>query len=70
VPDGDWSTWLILAGRGYGKTRTGAETVRRWIKEGFRYVNIIGPTAESIHDDLITGPGGIMTVCPDAEKPR
>jgi len=70
LPDGDWSTWLILAGRGFGKTRTGAETVRRWVKEGFRYVNIIGPTAESIHDDLITGPGGIMTVCPDHEKPR
>ena len=27
VPAGDWSTWLILAGRGFGKTRTGAEWV-------------------------------------------
>ena len=27
-PDGDWDTWLILAGRGFGKTRTGAEWVR------------------------------------------
>ncbi len=29
-PDGDWDGWLILAGRGWGKTRTGAETVREW----------------------------------------
>src|SRR6266705_685706 len=27
-PDGDWSFWMLLAGRGFGKTRTGAE----WIK--------------------------------------
>jgi phage terminase large subunit-like protein len=30
-PDDPWSTWLILAGRGFGKTRTGAETVREWV---------------------------------------
>ena len=29
APDGNWTTWLILAGRGFGKTRTGAE----WIRE-------------------------------------
>jgi phage terminase large subunit-like protein len=37
--------WLILAGRGAGKTRTGAETVRHWIyNEGLRYVNLIAAT--------------------------
>ena len=30
-PEGDWTTWLILAGRGFGKTRTGAETIRSWV---------------------------------------
>ena len=29
-PDGDWSTWLIMSGRGWGKTRTGAEEVADW----------------------------------------
>lgn len=33
-PEGDWRTWLILAGRGYGKTRTGAETVCQWVADG------------------------------------
>ena len=30
-PPGDWTTWLILSGRGFGKTRTGAETIRNWV---------------------------------------
>jgi len=30
-PPGDWTTWLILSGRGFGKTRTGAETIRKWV---------------------------------------
>lgn len=32
-PAGDWLVWLILAGRGWGKTRTGAETLTQWIEE-------------------------------------
>ena len=31
-PPGDWIIWLILAGRGAGKTRAGAEAVRHWVK--------------------------------------
>lgn len=34
APDGAWRTWLILTGRGWGKTRTGAETVAEWVREG------------------------------------
>jgi phage terminase large subunit-like protein len=44
IPSGLWQVWLILAGRGFGKTRTGAETVREWVKHN-RYVNLIGATA-------------------------
>ena len=32
-PDGDWDTWLILAGRGFGKTRTGAEWIRSQVED-------------------------------------
>ena len=35
LPDGDWLYWLILAGRGFGKTRTVSETVRTWIKRAY-----------------------------------
>lgn len=34
VPNGSWRTWLILAGRGFGKTRTGSETLRQWVHTG------------------------------------
>src|SRR5271156_933785 len=50
IPDGDWINWLILAGRGTGKTRVGSETVRRWVKR-YQYVNLIGATV----DDVRTG---------------
>lgn len=33
VPAGSWSVWLIQSGRGWGKTRTGAETLADWIRE-------------------------------------
>jgi phage terminase large subunit-like protein len=66
---GEKSTWLILAGRGYGKTRVGAEQVRAWIKEGFNRVNFIAPTADDIRDVMVEGESGILAVCPPDERP-
>jgi phage terminase large subunit-like protein len=54
APPGDWVNWLILAGRGFGKTRVGAEQVRRWTKE-FPIVNLIGPTAADVRDIMVQG---------------
>jgi phage terminase large subunit-like protein len=65
---GNWATWLILSGRGYGKTRVGAETVRRWAKD-FKYVNLIGPTADDLRDSMIQGESGILAICPPNERP-
>jgi phage terminase large subunit-like protein len=59
-PPGDWSNWLILAGRGFGKTRTGAEWVRanmcgstpltggRW-----RHIALIAETAADARDVMV-----------------
>jgi len=63
-----WVTWLILAGRGWGKTRTGAETVREWIKK-YEYVNLIGATADDARDIMIEGESGILRICPRDERP-
>ena len=71
APPGDWVNWLILAGRGFGKTRVGAEQVRRWTKE-FPIVNLIGPTAADVRDIMVQGIGAgsaIMEVCPKDEAP-
>jgi hypothetical protein len=59
LPDGDWINWLILAGRGMGKTRVGAETVRQWVKS-YRYVNLIGATADDVRTIMVEGESGIM----------
>jgi len=68
LPADPWTTWLILAGRGYGKTRTGAETVREWVKTN-RFVNLIGATADDARDIMIEGESGILAVCPRSERP-
>ena len=70
LPPGDWIYWMPLAGRGWGKTRTGAEAVRQWIKEGFTEVNLIGATENDIEKIMIRGPSGILAVCPPDERPR
>lgn len=54
APVGDWTYWLILAGRGFGKTRAGAEWVRSSIKTS-KYVNLIGATADDARDIMIEG---------------
>lgn len=59
-----------MAGRGWGKTRTGAETVREWIKQGHNYVNLIGATADDARDIMVQGESGIMAVCPRSERPE
>ena len=68
-PPGDWIVWLILAGRGAGKTRAGAEAVRRWSK-AFGIVNLIGPTADDVRDVMVLGDSGVLACCPKDERPR
>jgi len=69
IPSGEWVNWLILAGRGWGKTRTGAETVRKWIKH-YPYVNLIGATLDDARDIMIEGESGILAICSKEERPR
>lgn len=62
-PDGDWAYWLYLAGRGAGKTRTGAEWVREQIINGFRRGGLIAPTASDARDVMVEGESGLLAVC-------
>ena len=68
LPEGDWIHWLILAGRGAGKTRAGAEAVRSWVQE-FAIVNLIGPTHDDVRDVMVAGESGVLAVCPRRERP-
>lgn len=62
-PPGDWKTWMILAGRGFGKTRSGAEFIRKRVQRGDRRMVIAGPTAADIRDIMIEGESGLLAVC-------
>lgn len=68
LPDAQFFIWLILAGRGFGKTRTGAETTRYWARDN-AYVNLIGATADDARDIMIEGESGILAICPPLERP-
>lgn len=67
---GDWRTWLILAGRGFGKTRAVAEWVRGIASDNPRArIAIVGLTAADARDVIVEGESGILAVHPDSEKP-
>lgn len=70
-PEGDWNTWLILAGRGFGKTRTGAEWMRILAKThpGCR-IALVAETAADARDVMVLGESGILAVHPPEERPE
>lgn len=71
APAGDWTYWLLLAGRGFGKTRTGAEWVRDLATKGdARRIALVAPTAADIRDVMIEGDSGILSVCPPWNRPK
>src|SRR5437660_359674 len=70
-PAGDWRVFLLLGGRGAGKTRTAAELVRHWVETGCaRRVGLIGATAADVRDTMIQGPSGILSISPPWSMPR
>ncbi len=71
LPPGDWDTWLLLAGRGFGKTRTGAEAVRELVETGqARAVALIAPTAADARDVMVLGKSGIVACSPPWARPH
>lgn len=69
APEGDWLTWLILAGRGWGKTRTGAELVKEWAEAEPCRIALVGLTAADCRDVMVEGESGILAVHPEGTKP-
>lgn len=65
APEGDWITWLLLAGRGFGKTRCGAEWVRQKAQEfpGCR-IALVGETAADCRKVMVDGESGILACSP------
>ena len=69
-PLGAWQRWLILAGRGWGKTRTGAEWVRdRALRDPGCRVALVARTAADVRDVIVEGESGILAVHAPSERP-
>ena len=70
-PPGDWRIWLLLAGRGFGKTRTGAEYIRAQVKSGAaRHIALVAPTALDARNIMVEGASGLLSVGPPQARPE
>jgi phage terminase large subunit-like protein len=70
-PPGDWRVWLLLAGRGFGKTRTGAEFVRAQVMaDQARRIALVAPTALDARNVMVEGESGLLSVGPPEERPE
>ncbi len=75
-PTGNWTTWMILGGRGAGKTRAGAEWVRGmalgkppFASEPASRIALIGETIADVREVMIEGVSGLLSIHPRSERP-
>jgi len=70
-PEGDWSFWLLMAGRGAGKTRAGAEWVQGEVRSGRRgRLGLVGATAADVRDVMVEGDSGLLAIADPEFRPR
>jgi phage terminase large subunit-like protein len=68
APTGDWNTWFINAGRGFGKTRAGVEWVRQKVMQGHKRIAAIAATNSDIERVMINGESGFLARCWKGDK--
>lgn len=69
-PASAWETWLVLAGRGFGKTRTGAEWVRAEAESARRRrIALVGPTLRDVRKTMVEGEAGVVSISPPWFRP-
>jgi phage terminase large subunit-like protein len=70
APAGDWRYWLVLAGRGFGKTRTINEWLLGRIERGqARRITILAATASDARDVVVEGESGLLNIAPPWLRP-
>ncbi|MBH1942727.1 DNA-packaging protein [Erythrobacter sp. YJ-T3-07] len=70
-PPDDWDTWLICAGRGFGKTRAGAEWVRMIAcTDRHARIALVGASLSEVRSVMIEGESGILAVCAPNNAPQ
>lgn len=66
APEGEWSTWLALAGRGFGKTEAGAQWVRERVKDGARSIALVAETQKDLEEVMVAR---LVSIHPPHEAP-
>ncbi|MGE4305870.1 MAG: DNA-packaging protein [Novosphingobium sp.] len=70
-PPGDWRTWLIMAGRGFGKTRAGAEWARAVADtDPQARIALVGASLPEVRAVMVEGESGLLGVCPLRHRPE
>ena len=70
-PDGDWLAWLILAGRGFGKTRAGAEWVRAIAEaDPEARIALVGASLGEVRSVMVEGESGLLAIAPRGQRPK
>jgi phage terminase large subunit-like protein len=67
--DKDWLVWLLMSGRGAGKTRAGTEWTHRMVKKVPR-IALVGATGADVRDVILEGEAGILTLAAPGERPN
>jgi phage terminase large subunit-like protein len=68
-PHGDWDVWVMMAGRGFGKTRAGAEWVSAWARETpAARIALVAATPDEARRVMIEGRGGLFAAARDGEE--
>jgi phage terminase large subunit-like protein len=71
APDGDWRIWMIMAGRGFGKTRAGAEWVRQIAEaDPTARIALVAASLAEARAVMVEGDSGLMAVCPPDRMPH
>lgn len=79
APEGDWNTWLVMAGRGFGKTRMGSEWIRENVcgtsplappPSGWKRIALVAETAADARDVMVLGDSGILASHPKDFRPE
>lgn len=70
APEVPWNTWLRMAGRGEGKSRSGSEWIRKRVtRQGAGRIALVAQTPADARDVMIEGESGILTISPPWNKP-
>ena len=70
-PAGDWRVWLVMAGRGFGKTRAGAEWVRAVAAgDAEARIALVGASLAEARSVMVEGESGLLALGPAERRPK